>query len=296
MNKEEKIFIAAVSGGPDSMAMLDLYKEKVKAVCFVNYHDRDDTYIDQDIVTEYCNKFNLKLHILDVTEEIYQLYPYNNYQDQCRRIRYNFFNETAKIYNLKDVIVAHNYNDFLETAYSQIINNKKNMFLGMKTFSTYKNVRINRPLINYLKVSLRKYCDDNNIKYALDKTNDMDIYQRNINRKLLNSLSKETLKKLINYINHYNFLNEPYEKEIQNMYSEWKAFDFDISLIINKTYFYQYHLIYNFLSNNFVSRISKNKIEQIIQFIMSKNKYSAYRLSSNIFLIKENNKLKLARG
>lgn len=296
MNKEEKIFIAAVSGGPDSMAMLDLYKEKVKAVCFVNYHDRDDTYIDQEIVTDYCNKFNLKLHILDVTEEIYQSYPYNNYQDQCRRIRYNFFNETAKLYGLKDVIVAHNYNDFLETAYSQIINNKKNMFLGIKTFSTYKNVKINRPLINFLKVSLRKYCDDNNIKYALDKTNDMDIYQRNINRKLLNSLSKETLKKLINYINNYNWLNEQYEKEIQNMYSEWKAFDFDISLIINKTYFYQYHLIYNFLSNNFISRISKNKIEQIIKFIMSKNKYSAYRLSSNIFLIKDNNKLKLARG
>lgn len=296
MNQEEKIFIAAVSGGPDSMAMLDLYKKKVCAVCFVNYHDRDDTYIDQEIVIEYCKKNNLKLHILDVTEEIYNLYPYNNYQDQCRRIRYNFFNETAKLYNLKDVIVAHNYNDFLETAYSQIINNKKNMFLGLKTFSVYKNIRVIRPLLSYFKNSLRKYCDYNNIRYALDKTNEMDIYQRNINRKLLNSLSKETLQNLVNYVNNYNFLNEPYEKEIQKLYGEWKASHFDISFLSNKIYFYKYHLVYIFLSNNFVSRISKNKIEQIIEFIVSKNVNSAYRLGSSIFLTKQNNKLKFSRG
>lgn len=291
-----KIFLAGVSGGPDSMSMLDLYKDKVKAVCFVNYYDRDDTHIDARIVKDYCEKNNIILHTLDVTKEVYEMYPYNNYQDQCRRIRYNFYNSTAKMYNLKYVIIAHNYNDFLETAYSQIVHNKKNLFLGIKKISNYKNITILRPLINFLKPTLRKYCDENNIEYIIDKTNAMDIYQRNIYRKILNSIDKKNLFNLINYINKYNEVNKPYEEEIQSLYIDWKINEFDIGFILYNAYFYQYNLIYTFLSNNFFSKINSQKIDQIIKFIMTKgNSHKLYRLANNIFLSKKNNKLSIIK-
>ncbi len=293
---KEKSFIAAVSGGPDSMCMLDIYRDRIKAVCFVNYHDRDDTHIDQKIVKEYCKKYNVKLHILDVTEEIYSKYPYNNYQDQCRRIRYNFFNQIAKIYGLIDVIVAHNYNDFLETAYSQILSNKKNMFLGIKKISYYKNIRIIRPLINFPKALLQKYCDANSIQYMIDSTNSKDIYQRNIHGKLLWILDENTFRKLGNYINSYNELNAPYDLEINKYYLLWKSKNFDLSYILEKAYFYQYHMVYKYLSNNFISRINRNKINQIIDFIFSKKQNTYYRLSNNIFLTKKYNELKMVRG
>ena len=35
-----KKYIAAVSGGPDSMAMLNMFKHKIKTVAFVNYKKR----------------------------------------------------------------------------------------------------------------------------------------------------------------------------------------------------------------------------------------------------------------
>lgn len=292
---DQKIFIAGVSGGPDSMCMLDLYKDKIKAVCFVNYHDRDDTHIDQKIVTEYCYTHNIKLHILDVTEAIYEKYPYNNYQDQCRRIRYNFFNNVALKYNLTDVLIAHNYNDFLETAYAQILSNKKNMFLGIKEVSSYKNIRIIRPLINHPKKWLQKYCDTHNIKYMLDKTNSMDIYQRNVNRKLLGLLDETVLKKLIKYINTYNQTNKEHEDKIVELYSEWKANEYDLDFIKKHIHFYQYHLIYKYLSNNFVSRINQNKINQILEYIYSNKPKTYYRLSNDLFLAKDYNKLKIVR-
>ena len=80
--------IAAVSGGPDSMALLDmLVKEGFKPViCHVNYHKRETSNRDEEIVRRYASKYNLTVKVLHATDE-----TSGNFQNWAREFRYNFF-------------------------------------------------------------------------------------------------------------------------------------------------------------------------------------------------------------
>ena len=53
----EKKWIIGVSGGPDSMALLDLCRRhQVAVVCaHVNYHHRPTADRDQQLVEDYCH-------------------------------------------------------------------------------------------------------------------------------------------------------------------------------------------------------------------------------------------------
>lgn len=51
-------FVALVSGGPDSMAMLDILQKRICAVCHVNYGMRRSSFRDEEIVKNYCKKIN----------------------------------------------------------------------------------------------------------------------------------------------------------------------------------------------------------------------------------------------
>ena len=55
----EKKWIVGVSGGPDSMALLDLCRRhRVSVVCaHVNYHHRPTADRDQQIVEAYCRNY-----------------------------------------------------------------------------------------------------------------------------------------------------------------------------------------------------------------------------------------------
>ena len=55
----EKKWIVGVSGGPDSMALLDLCRRhRVTIVCaHVNYHHRPTADRDQQIVEAYCRNY-----------------------------------------------------------------------------------------------------------------------------------------------------------------------------------------------------------------------------------------------
>lgn len=286
-----KNFLIAVSGGPDSMALLDMYKKKVFAVCHINYHDREDTDNDQNIVLEYCKKNNLKCFILNVTKQIKENTLLKNPQSMYRKIRYDFFCDVAKKTEIYDVLVAHNWDDFLETAYMQIEKNSKTLFYGLKEKSVYKNIVIYRPLLTYSKDSLEKYCIKNKIHFATDYTNFSNMYHRNEVRKIIHNFTEIEYKNFVNKIVEYNQKNKSLAKEISINFLEWKNDNFLLDsflLFDNKKWYY---LIYLFLSLKGVNKITDGKIKGVISFITSNNKKTSYRLKENLFLTLNNSKL-----
>jgi tRNA(Ile)-lysidine synthase len=74
-------YIAAISGGPDSMALLDIYKKNIKCVCHVNYNFRKDSSKDTNIVKKYCLKNRIKLFIKTIKPTIYIDKPFKNFED-----------------------------------------------------------------------------------------------------------------------------------------------------------------------------------------------------------------------
>ncbi|WP_338990552.1 ATP-binding protein [Spiroplasma endosymbiont of Seladonia tumulorum] len=67
--KQNEKYVIGVSGGPDSMFLLDnIYNNSELdinnfIVCLVNYQKRKDSDYDEQIVVEYCQKRNIKVYV-----------------------------------------------------------------------------------------------------------------------------------------------------------------------------------------------------------------------------------------
>lgn len=288
-----KNFIAAVSGGPDSMALLEMYKKKIIAVCHVNYHDREDTDNDQQIVTQYCIKNNIELFVLDVSKQMMIDTNLKNPQSAYRKVRYDFFCKVADQLKVFNLLVAHNWNDFLETAYMQKEKKSDALFFGLKEKSQYKNIVIYRPLLKYWKDDLLNYCVKKNVHFATDYTNFANIYHRNEVRKIINGFSKEKLKEFTKEVLEHNKKNKDFNNEIIKEFIEWKKTNYSLKWFKQEDSKFYYYLIFLFLSKNNINKITRGKIEGVISFIISNNKKTLYRLKENVFLVIENNLIKI---
>ncbi|SYV96653.1 tRNA(Ile)-lysidine synthase, partial [Mycoplasma putrefaciens] len=72
-----KKYLVAVSGGADSIFMLDqlikIIDNKNIVVCHVNYNYRSDSNFDQQLVTDFCKQNNLQLEVLNVKQNYSEL-------------------------------------------------------------------------------------------------------------------------------------------------------------------------------------------------------------------------------
>lgn len=290
-----KKFIAAVSGGPDSMALLNKYKDQIIAVCSVDYNKRENSWLDNKIVEEFCTHHNINYHLLTVSDDIYMKYSDNNFQNMARKIRYDFFLKVANDYRIFDILIAHNKNDWLETAYMQYNKKSKSLYYGIKKYSNYKNLNIYRPLIKIKKENLKQYCNKNNVKYALDYTNDLDIYERNKIRKIINQWSFIQYFSFLSKIHFYNIKKYSLYKKNIFLFNEWKKDDFSCSFFKKQSIEMQYYLMYEFLSLNNETNNSTKKINNIIEFI-NKTQNKKYRIENNGFISIKNDRIIIIRG
>lgn len=285
-------YIIGVSGGPDSMALLEKYKKKIVAVCHVNYHDREDTDNDEQIVKDYCKKNNLILYIFDTKKDDISFYVDKNPQTFYRKIRYDFFLKIAKELNIKKCLIAHNKDDLLETAYMVLEQNKKNLYLGLKRISKYKDLILIRPLLKYTKRKLYDFCIKKEIHFATDYTNFDDIYHRNIVRKILKEYNKKQIFSFYWKIKFFNFKNCYLRNKISFIFKRWSKKNFNIDYLNKQKYQLKVYLFYNFLLINGIEKINSNKINHCLDFICKKsNKH--YRLSPNKNLYIEKKLLKI---
>ncbi len=63
------MYLLAISGGPDSMFLLNEYKKSNIIVAHVNYNLRKSSTRDQKIVEDFCNKHNIEVRVLNITKK-----------------------------------------------------------------------------------------------------------------------------------------------------------------------------------------------------------------------------------
>lgn len=282
-------YLAGISGGPDSMALLNKYKDVIKVVCHINYHKRENSNIDMQIVQQYCQKNNIIFECLNVNNDYYAKATEKNFQTLARDLRYNFFVKIAIKYQIFNILIAHQFDDFLETAIMQQNKKSMNFYYGIKKINHYKNLVIYRPLIGKTKKSLEKYCKNNHIDYALDWTNETDIYDRNKVRKILSSYS--IIKKKIIFLKFAirNFFQHFQEKKILTIFNKWKQQNFNLDFFKKNKQKKMNNLIYLFLKEKKIKNINLGKIINVKNFIFSQKNMKFNRLENNIFLFKKNN-------
>ena len=297
MKLDKKRYIAAVSGGPDSMALLDKYQDSIVGVCHVNYHKREDSSLDQLLVSIYCIEHDIPLAVYEVDKKIYAKANQHNFQALARTIRYEFFVRCSKKFKCSNLLIAHNLNDFLETATMQENRRSNNFFYGIKKENTYKNLKISRPLINIFKDDLLAYCEKHDIGYAIDSSNASDIYERNRIRKQLAKLSR---KQLLALKKKYDKRNKKMAKsytKVNKALANWSKAKYSLD------YFNKFKLssleldslIYLYLKINKINKINHNKIKLVRDYIVSKKSNEGLRLENNVYLVKTNKLLKLTK-
>lgn len=290
MSIKIKKYLAAVSGGPDSMCMLFALKHKISGVCHVNYQKRKTANRDMLIVKNFCYKNKIPLYCLKVTKKILSKYTkYNsNFQNAARAIRYDFFVKCANKAKNHFFLMAHNKDDFLETALMQKHRHSQSLFFGIKDVNTYKDIYILRPLLKHWKSSIISYCHGMKINYGIDETNNEPIYERNKIRKDIQKWS--ILKKTNEYrkIINYNKSHKALSVKVDSLFNNWFRTGFNVSYFRNIDYKISKYLIYEFLITNNILNISSSKIQNVIQFITSNKNNKKLRLGNDIYLHKHN--------
>jgi len=176
--------VLGVSGGPDSIAMLNILNEikNEKIINFdfvtahVNHGIRKNAIKDEEYVIDFCKKINTEcfVHYADIKKIAKE--NKKGIEETGREIRYEFFNEVMKLTNSNKVAVAHNSNDNAETIIMNIIRGSGTN--GLKGIEEKNGIYI-RPLIKIKRKDIEEYVKQEKLNPRHDESNDDNIYTRN---------------------------------------------------------------------------------------------------------------------
>ena len=177
-----------VSGGVDSMCLLYwLHEIGADFYCLhVNHRLRPEADIETEYVKNVCNQLNIPCHIFywDGAK------PENGLEAAAREVRYKMMTDFCHENNIEYLVTAHQMDDQIETFLMNLSRGSGLYGLSAMLPKSERNgIKILRPLLEVPRSEIRKYCDDNNIRYFIDSMNSDDHYTRvkiRQNRHLLN--------------------------------------------------------------------------------------------------------------
>ncbi len=256
--------LLAISGGVDSMVLLNMYKYDKIGVIHINHNTRGlENIKEQNLIKQYCQTNNIPLYLFEYKHQT------GNFHKHARDYRYEKYKYIIENYGYDSVYTGHHFDDQIENI---LMNPKK---IGIKIMNYEENINgitIRRPLLSLTKNFIYKYSNENNIAYLEDSSNSSNKYLRNQKRKELKKYNYEEKKEL-------------YDKEVENIISiREKIKKFKNIKNIKGDDLNTIKDIYCFLkSKNIKSNISENKIKLALRFIKS-NKNGKIYISSNVHL------------
>jgi len=284
--KKEDYVIVAVSGGPDSMALLDIIKDASFniVVANVNYKTRPESYVEQVEVGKYATMHGMKYESV-----VAEGYNKGNFESWARDFRYNFFKELYDKYNAKYLFVAHNLDDFIETYYIQKERKTITRYLGINYITEIFGMKVCRPVLLCHKRELEKYCVNNDVFFSIDSTNLEDDYLRNrIRHSIVSRMTAEEKNKMYDSIMNENEMLKSKFEAIDSLYEKYV-----INNVLNSSFAEEEYadlILFKFLK---MKHMSSSRMQDIIKKIKAKQniiieldeKYSLIKEYSNIKIV-----------
>ena len=159
-------FLCAVSGGPDSLALLLLAQQilpgKLVAVT-IDHELRSDSANEAQVVAKICRDLGVSHIILTPDEKIV-----GNLQSSARTARYALLERAADAENCQHIATAHHADDQLETLLMRLARGS-----GVDGLSGIRarNGRVVRPLLEFTKAELIDICSSGGIEAVNDPSN-----------------------------------------------------------------------------------------------------------------------------
>ena len=223
-------YVLAVSGGVDSMALLDLLVKQAKSlqlraksstssielvVAHFNHGIRPDSPSDEKLVVDAAQKYNLPIEVG------YGALGKNTSEEKARYARYAFLEAVKKKYGAKAIITAHHQDDLIETAFINIIRGT-----GRQGLSSIRSRKILRPLLGYTKEEILKYAKQNSLKWHEDRSNEDTRYLRNyIRQMVMPRLGDVKRTEILSNLDKVAKLNTTINEEIATLSQNMKVLD-----------------------------------------------------------------------
>lgn len=191
--------VVAVSGGPDSVALLrimyeiSLNKTPLNLVCaHVNHGFREESREEAEFVRSLAGELGLPFELGEFDIPAITKQSGLGPEGAAREKRYAFLIETAQRYGARSVALAHHADDQAETVLMRLLRGSGPSGLaGMRWKRTEKKVELIRPFLRINKTALIRLCQSEGFTYAEDASNQQTHYKRNAVRlDLLPSLEK----------------------------------------------------------------------------------------------------------
>ena len=191
--------LLGVSGGPDSMAMLDVfcrYKEEIKlkiVVFHLNHCFRREAAREASFVEDFCQKRDILVITKKVDVPSVAAKKGLSPEEAARNVRLNLIKDIMAKHELDTAALAHNKNDKVETILFNLFRGTGLRGLkGIEPFSFVCGIPIIHPLLEFSREQIENYCQKRNLNPVRDPSNKNDIYTRNVIRnQLLPLIEKE---------------------------------------------------------------------------------------------------------
>lgn len=174
--KDSKMAVG-VSGGVDSMCLLYwLHEIGANVVCLhVNHKLRKQADTETEYVKKTCEQLVIPCHIFYWDSEK----PIKGLEAAAREARYKMMTDFCHENGIEYLLTAHQSDDQIETFLMNLARGSGLYGLSaMLPVSEKNGIKILRPLLDVSRDEIKKYCDDNNIKYFVDSMNSDEHYTR----------------------------------------------------------------------------------------------------------------------
>lgn len=179
--------IVAVSGGPDSVALLHVLKylsveDDLKLVCAHVNHGFRGTESDREamFVAELAKQLDIIFELGQFDVPAYMKQTGKGTQVAAREVRYQFLNEIALKHQADTVALAHHGDDQAETIMLHLLRGSGPAGLtGMRIKRQEKKLELIRPFLRIYKTDLVAACQEAEISFVTDSSNLTNKYARN---------------------------------------------------------------------------------------------------------------------
>ena len=239
-------YAAAISGGPDSMALAYLIKRHNfinNKKCYFYHVDhklRKNSYREATKIKKILKKWNINLKIISW----FGTKPIKQIQSISRANRYNLLKKEMKKKNIKYLLLGHNENDVVENFFIRI-----NRGSGLKGFVSLnqievkrENIYLIRPLINISKDDLIYLAKKIFNFFIEDPSNINETFKRSRIRKIIKlmhneGIDKEKVKLTLNNLTNADDAIKYYVEK--NLKKNSKYFEKKNYFLLNHEFFLQ---------------------------------------------------------
>lgn len=295
--------VLALSGGPDSMCLLDILLKldlNIKIICaHINHNIRIESDDEADFIKKYCLEKKVPL---EYTKFAKKSADSNFSENDLRKMRYNFLEQIINKHKAKYLFTAHHGDDLIETILMKISRGSNiKGYSGFQKETIKNNYTIIRPLITITKKDIEIYNKENKIPYFIDKTNFDDTYTRNRYRHIVlpflknenNQIHLKYLKFSQELTKYYDYTNNQIIDEFKKRY---KDNTLDIKDYTSLPSLFQEKMIELMLDKIYqdnINILNDKHVQAIKEIIVNTKPNLEISLPNNIKLIKRYNELSL---